>query len=280
MPRLRQEHRAGRVGRPGHAQRGHAPASETLPQPGPRLQGGCRGTPPCAGSSVWTLRVARAWPGPSSCRRAPRGPRDSCGWRVGTPPTHAAEWGAQSPRGAVRTERVPPNVDIGSAPAADPPPASRVFSGGGGEESRGGCTLILSASGGWGGGRPLGRVTPGRHKAGPRPQHSPDCPTPGPLPSSPTARAGPSAPDPMPALPSPSCPSSEEAMTWPPAPAWGPRTPPAGAPSSTPRPGCGARGLVPWSAGCFQDVTRAPKVTVAGEPKLRRLSVATDAVPF
>lgn len=176
MPRLRQEHRAGRVGRPGHAQRGHAPASETLPQPGPRLQGGCRGTPPCAGSSVWTLRVARAWPGPSGCRRAPRGPRDSCGWRVGTPPTHAAEWGAQSPRGAVRTERVPPNVDIGSAPAADPPPASRVFSGGG-EESRGGCTPILSASGGGGaGGVPWAVSHQGATRRGRVPSTAPTVP--------------------------------------------------------------------------------------------------------
>lgn len=223
------------------------------------------------------------WPGlglaPAAAAEPRGGPETPAAGAWGHPPHTWRSGGLRVHAGLCAQNASRQTLTLEARLQQTPHPLPVFFSGGGEGKPRRMHTDSFCLWGG-GGGRPLGRVTPGRHEAGPRPQHSPDCPSPGPLPSSPTARAGPSAPDPMPALPSPSCPSPEEAMTWPPAPAWGPRIPPAGAPSSTPRPGCGARGLVPWSAGCFQDVTRAPKVTVAGEPKLRRLSVATDAVPF
>lgn len=99
--------------------------------------------PACGPGLAWPQRLP---PSPAGAQRLLRLARGD------TPHTRGGV-GAQSPRRAVRTERVPPNVDIGSAPAADPPPASRVFSGGG-KESRGGCTPILSASGGGRGASP------------------------------------------------------------------------------------------------------------------------------
>lgn len=223
------------------------------------------------------------WPGlglaPAAAAEPRGGPETPAAGAWGHPPHTRRSGGLRVHAGLCAQNASRQTLTLEARLQQTPHPLPVFFSGGGEGKPRRMHTDSFCLGGGRRGASP-GPCHTRAPRAGPRPQHSPDCPSPGPLPSSPTARAGPSAPDPMPALPSPSCPSPEEAMIWPPAPAWGPRTPPAGAPSSPPRPGCGARGLVPWSAGCFQDVTRAPKVTVAGEPKLRRLSVATDAVPF